>query len=152
MKPVNDRFWAKVNKTDGCWEWTAAKNRKGYGQIRVNSALYIAHRLSYAEHYGDIPKDMVVMHTCDNPSCVRPEHLQLGTLADNNRDRAKKGRSANTFGENNPHSKLTAWEVRLIRELYKEGAYTYRSLGNKFGVDQSLIGLIINNKVWVQNV
>lgn len=97
MRPrdLSERFWEKVEKTEGCWLWTAS-TRNGYGQIalggRGNPVLY-AHRVSYEMHHGPIPDGLVVMHTCDVRSCVRPDHLTVGTQAENLADMVAKGRS-----------------------------------------------------------
>jgi hypothetical protein len=92
------RFWAKVDKSGDCWEWTGTRTRQGYGGFRVGDRTVKAHRFAWSviASRGAIPAGLVVMHLCDNPPCVRPEHLRLGTVADNNRDReAKRGRSPN---------------------------------------------------------
>ena len=88
---LNKRFWAKVNKSGGCWIWTA-QNVNGYGRIRINKKLILAHRFVWEMVNGLIPKDLDVLHSCDNPSCVNPKHLWVGTHQDNMDDRDKKGR------------------------------------------------------------
>jgi hypothetical protein len=88
-----DRFWSKVRKTEGCWEWTAGTYRKGYGKFSVaRSTNAQAHRVSWQMGSGPIPDGLFVCHHCDNPSCVRPDHLFLGTNRDNVRDCVQKGR------------------------------------------------------------
>lgn len=89
------RFWKKVDKPDShveCWNWTGSKNLKGYGQFQFNKERWLAHRLSYAIHKTDIPDGYMVTHTCDNPSCVNPNHLVAGTAKYNSRDMVNKGR------------------------------------------------------------
>lgn len=85
-------FWGFVDKSSECWVWNGSKNRFGYGKITINKCGFMAHRLSYLLFCGDIPSHMCVLHHCDNPSCVRPDHLWLGTRTDNNLDRDRKGR------------------------------------------------------------
>lgn len=95
MKTTLQRFTEKVNKTDNCWEWTAYINRHGYGAIRFNGRATLAHRVSYELHNGPIPEGFLVCHHCDNPKCVNPGHLFIGTHQDNRNDCLKKGRFAN---------------------------------------------------------
>lgn len=92
MNTVKDRFWAKVRVAPGCWEWAAAKNGKGYGRIYAWGKQQSAHRVSYALAYGPIPLGLFVLHHCDNPGCVNPNHLFLGTQKDNIHDMLRKGR------------------------------------------------------------
>lgn len=99
LKAAADRFWNRVQKSEYCWNWIAGKS-SGYGTLRVLGQNIKAHRFSYLIHKGEIPAHdsyhgLVVMHKCDNPACVNPEHLELGTCGDNNRDRHIKGRTKN---------------------------------------------------------
>jgi hypothetical protein len=89
------RFWGKVKKSDGCWEWQAYRDEDGYGSVGSfgNADRMSTHRYSWVLHNGPIPADLFVLHRCDNPPCVRPDHLFLGTVLDNNRDAIAKGRS-----------------------------------------------------------
>jgi len=93
--PLQVRFWSFVNKTDGCWIWTGSTNKKGYGQMsqgkRGLRPLHV-HRVSWEIHNGQIPDDQCVLHRCDNPACVRPDHLFLGTEKENTRDMMSKER------------------------------------------------------------
>lgn len=99
QRPQGDaeiRFWLHVQKSDGCWVWDGSANPAGYGVVWTNDkALVGAHRYSYELHIGPIPEDLHVLHRCDNPPCVRPGHLFLGTAADNVRDMVQKGRARN---------------------------------------------------------
>ena len=96
---IEDRFWSKVRKDDGCWEWTASVNRRCYGWFhfggKVERKALKAHRVSWELHNGPIPEGLWVLHKCDNPRCVRPDHLFLGDRTDNMRDCAAKGRVTN---------------------------------------------------------
>lgn len=95
-----DRFWARVEKTEGCWLWRGAVFRYGYGQFKMNQRVLQAHRLSWAFTYGPILDGLWVLHRCDTPLCVRPDHLFLGTARDNTQDSIAKGRAA--IVTNNP--------------------------------------------------
>lgn len=93
-RPAEDRFWEKVDKTENCWLWSASVNNQGYGEIHLgerNDHCY-AHRFSWMINKGPIPKGLFVLHRCDNPRCVNPNHLFLGTQKDNLHDAMAKGR------------------------------------------------------------
>ena len=93
---VEHRFWNYVTKADGCWLWTGARNEHGYGVLHVRSVQtgnLLAHRVSWEIHYQEVPAGTYVLHHCDNPPCVRPDHLFLGTKAENTRDMMRKGRA-----------------------------------------------------------
>jgi hypothetical protein len=110
------RFWMRVLKKglNECWNWIGGKT-KGYGAFRVGSRVYRAHRISYHLAYGECPDDLMIMHACDNPRCVNPSHLTLGTCADNLHDMVVKGRS--NRGERNGNAKLTTKKVMKIKML-----------------------------------
>jgi len=131
------RFAEKVDKqgTYDCWEWLGAKVPKGYGMIGLNGKSVSAHRTSWQIFFGDIPKDKMVLHKCDNPGCVNPHHLFLGDNSINMKDACRKGRGAG--------QKLTVEDVKQIRNLYSTGKFTHINLATMFGVGGRNIGNII---------
>lgn len=137
----SDRLWSKVDiqSPDDCWEWLAGKTRDGYGVIKKGNRYIYAHRLSWKLNRGTIPNGLCVLHYCDNPGCVNPAHLFLGTHADNVADRTSKGRSA---------SKLNVNQVIAIRNEYAQGFINQRELATKYKVHSSNIGLVVRRKTW----
>lgn len=146
-RPMEQRFWEKVKKTDGCWLWTAS-HTKGYGQIRDESrfGMISAHRASWIIHYGPIPDGMCVLHRCDVPLCVNPAHLFLGTNEENVDDMIRKGR--NVKGEANGESKLKVDDVRNIRALYFSGIATQAQLARKYMVYPGTISAVCTFRNW----
>ena len=135
---ILDRLWLKVHKTDGCWLWTHAL-RNGYGGIgaggKCGGMLY-AHRLTWSDRYGPIPAGMCVLHRCDVPACVKPEHLFLGTKGDNSRDMAAKGRWRNQNGHKtqckrgHPFDEANTMHTKLGRACRKCASLHARSRYN----------------------
>ena len=148
--PIEERFWRYVEKTDGCWNWLAVKNKQGYGLIGLGGAgtsKKLAHRLSYEMHQGPIPENMVLMHICDNPACVRPDHLRPGTQKENIRDAMMKGRASKPpliHGEKHPKAKLTKDDVAYIRTCGKPT----KELAEAYGVSISAIVKARNGETW----
>lgn len=153
--PIVVRFWNKVDKTPGlgpegtCWEWTGALTKSGYGvlghiHLRLHSYLK-THRLSWELHFGKILNGLHVCHSCDNRKCVNPEHLWLGTNAENTADKVNKNRQLK--GSEIFAAKLTEKDIPLIRNLLKEGR-THKYIAKLFNVDPSLISYINTNKIW----
>jgi hypothetical protein len=132
-----------VGAEDGCWEWTAGKSDAGYGQIKIDGRMKGAHRLSYELHCGPIPNGVQILHRCDNPGCVRPQHLFLGTHAENMADKAAKGRQ--TRGSTNGWAKLTEKEVTAIRAARGRSKL---DLAGQFGVSRRQISNILAGKLW----
>ena len=112
---LETHFWAKVNQTEGCWLWLAYQNRNGYGTYFINRRPKYAHRVAWELTYGAIPAGLVVMHKCDTPPCVRPEHLSLGTYGENIADALQKGR----FRPGEPRSRRWAATEKRVAELEK---------------------------------
>lgn len=156
-----ERFWIKVNKASDCWEWTGARLPAGYGVFWVNGKNEGAHRVSWQLHKGPIPDGLWVLHKCDNPRCVRPDHLFLGTPKDNTQDCQRKGRGGDSgigdwvlqnvhlipHGEEHSQAKLSAEAVSIIRAELRSGK-SQRSLARHFKVNQSTVRDIAINKTW----
>jgi len=146
-RPLAERFWEKVRKTEGCWLWTGSRDEKGYGRISIPKASpRKASRVSWELANGKIPRGKCVLHRCDNPACVNPAHLFLGTKADNNADMRAKGRHAK--GEKVSGAKLTEIQVREIRQRYAAGGVSQQRLADEYGVNNSLICTIISRRRW----
>lgn len=139
----NIRFFRSVRKTAACWLWTGSKLKGGYGQFLAFGQIQ-AHRVSWVLHNGEIPKGLSICHTCDNPSCVNPKHLWLGTTKQNLRDAMKKGRIF--YGEKNGANKLRDEDVIKIREKYSRGRA--RSLATEFNVSIHTIYNIVRRDSW----
>lgn len=146
MKTAKERFWEKVHKTKDCWLWIASLETSGYGYFKLNGKSCRAHRVVWEWTYGPIPDGMCVCHRCDNPICVRPSHLFVGTVADNIRDAVAKGRQAK--GERSGRSKLTTHEVLEIRREYGRGDGTHRSLAKKYGISKTHVGALARCESW----
>ena len=139
------RFLSKIQKTaDGCWFWNGTRSTGGYGTLFVNGKAMAAHRYSYEYHIGPIPKGLVVRHyVCDNAACVNPDHLKLGTKADNTKDLKRSGRMAK--GED--LSNLTEVDVFQIRQLYRDGTPP-KLIAEKFGIKTGTVSPILTGENW----
>lgn len=154
--PVADRYWPKVIRSkDGCWGWTGSRTSLGYGRLTLGGKRgYIerASRVSWMLHFGAIPEGMQVLHRCDNPPCSRPDHLFLGTQADNVADMWAKGRAVPPpmhFGVDAPRAKLTPDLVAELRRRRTEGIGPTR-LAAEYGIRVATVYSILNRRYWRQ--
>ena len=165
-----ERFWKKVDRSPGqgpdgdCWEWMAYRNTDGYGVFWFQGSMVHAHRLAWQLENGEIPDGKCILHRCDTPGCVNPDHLFLGTKADNNRDMVEKGRhlaghreagrkrrgrpSPKVQGEKHGRAKLTDDQVLAIRREHAAGGVTKQALANRHEVGRTTIRDIIYNRTW----
>lgn len=143
------RFWSKVDVQDNhaCWNWLAATFTNGYGAFGVTSGkMKTAHRVSYELVHGKIPEGMVVMHTCDNPLCVNPSHLVVGTYQDNTNDMVSKSRQAK--GEKHGRAKLTENDVLRIYDMVREGGLSQEYIAGLFNISRMLVSCIKHKQLW----
>lgn len=129
-----------------CWEWMAS-SRNGYGNIWADGKVRLAHRTSWFLKHGRWPQ-LDLLHSCDNPGCVRLSHIREGTDADNMAERASKGRNADHKGEANGRAKLTAKEVTKMRQAYAKGGVLQRELAARFKTTQNRVSDILLRKLW----
>lgn len=159
------RFWDGVpewTKTGDCWEWELGTFRQGYGRLYVRRKSMLAHRISYELNVGPIPEGMFVCHKCDNPPCVNPSHLFLGTALDNMRDKVSKGRHGNVSGDDHHsrcrpetvlrgvrhwNSKLTEDDVLRIHALHA-GGMIQRRLCERFNASPQTVSAILKGIKW----
>lgn len=157
MKNLEDRFWNKVNKASGrygidgkfpteCWEWIAY-TENGYGRIRDGRKQYFAHRISMKIHVGDFSDHLCVLHKCDNRLCIRPDHLFLGTRADNGLDMKLKKRSKGMRGTKHPMAKITEDDVKEIRRLAAIGII-HSEIARIFNICRPNVGHILSGRIW----
>ncbi len=142
------RFWENVQKTNGCWIWTSGTVAYGYGNLCINGKMQRTHRYSWELHNGPIPDGLFVLHKCDNPLCVNPAHLFLGTHQDNMDDKMSKGRHVSLRGSSHGNAKLDESDVIEIRRRYTSTGITQAELGREYGVDRTTISLIVRRKKW----
>lgn len=151
---VKDRFerigWTLTST--GCWEWNGAKNSDGYGSFRVNKVMVGTHRVSYSIYVDSDIDGQIVCHTCDNPPCVNPAHLFLGTQNENIQDCVTKGRRSPQGGSKNHNTKLTEIQVDEIRKLWdRPEKVTQQFIADRYNVSQRTISLIVRGETWVES-
>jgi len=162
-KPLIKKFFSFVEKTNNCWIWNGSVFHNGYGQFHLNNKkikIHIrAHRFSYILFKGKIPHNKCVCHSCDNPSCVNPDHLWIGTHKENAVDRVRKGRSGDggsykkkllglARGERNSAAKINLQIANNIRKERNNKKYSLKKLAKKFRLSASQISNIIHNRHW----
>lgn len=157
IRPKEVRFWDHVCKTSACWIWTGSLAGDGYGRInggKASPGTFRASRLSWIIHFGCIPHGSYVCHKCDNPACVNPAHLFVGTPKDNVADMIQKNRGNSAkpkgcqTGSKNNYSKLTEDKVIEIRRRYSDGRQTMQELADRFGVTRLAVWNVLHRKTW----
>jgi hypothetical protein len=141
---MRTRFESKFIVTPGCWPWQNSRDTSGYGLFLLNRKQCKAHRVSYEMYVGPIPDGLHVLHSCDNPRCVNPDHLSVGTNLENMQDRERKGRGVRQFGEKHHNSKLTTSEAKAIRADQRK----QRDIAAEYGVSQHTVWQIKKNLIW----
>lgn len=145
---AEERFWMKVVRPEdpaACWVWVGAKDGTGYGRLNLPSLSRSAHRAVFALLGKPVPKGVVVCHRCDNPACVNPDHLFLGSMADNQADMARKNRSAH--GSKSPHAKLTEADVRRVIAM-REAGLQHGEIATAVGVHRVTVTDILSGRTW----
>lgn len=162
---VATKFWARVERgtPTECWRWTARRNANGYGTLKVNGRQWLAHRVAWALTVGTDPGPLLVCHHCDNPGCVNPAHLFVGTASDNAQDMVRKGRAhlqkhpelspytlypgSRPKGERNGRARVTEAVVTEIRAM-RAGGMSQAAIGRKVGLSQQQISHIVRGVCW----
>ena len=140
-------FWGRCSKSDSCWEWNGDRDKSGYGRFWFRGKGWRCHRLAWTISHGPIPARLCVLHRCDNPPCINPSHLFIGTLLDNNRDKVRKERENVREGSRHANSKLTERQVEEIRERVPvEGR---SAVASAYGVSYSVVRRIDRGEGWV---
>lgn len=158
LRPLAERFWSKVTKgpEDECWVWGGAKYTQGYGKLYAgrnengSSVFFRAHRVSWELENGrPVPEGLFVLHFCDNPPCVNPRHLRIGTTEENIADRTDRERLPGRRGEANDNAKLTEAQVRqIIVELQRLPRRSQTSIAAQFGIKQAQVSRIMRRQSW----
>ena len=142
------RFWSKVDigPEDHCWTWTGRKHQQGYGWFDLDTSMILAHRMCWVLIHGHIPNDLCCLHTCDNPSCVNPNHLWLGSHTDNMQDMLEKGRGNHPKGAQHYKAVLSEVDILSIRDLYPQTSA--KILAQRFNVTPGTIYHIVQRHTW----
>ncbi len=141
-----EQMWDRVEKTEGCWIWKERRPVEYYGRFSINGKIWSAHRLSWTLTFGPIPEGLYVCHHCDNKRCVRPDHLFLGTCADNVADMHRKGRNAMLRGTQVGRCKLSEETVHLVRAT--SGLINHTELATRLGICSAQVGRIRRKVSW----
>jgi hypothetical protein len=149
-RPLAERFWQylKPGAPDACWEWSGSRDPHGYGRIQRggrHGGHVKAHRASYEMHHGPIPDGLVVRHKCDNPPCCNPAHLEVGTMRDNSRDMAARGRSAAQRGHDNGRTKVPDVAIVAMRERCARGEIP-REVAAAYGVTEKWLSAVLRGE------
>lgn len=151
-------FWNRIDRSDpnSCWNWSKSRTKAGYGRVWIYPKLVYAHRIAWMLTYGEIKEELCVCHHCDNPSCVNPSHLFLGTHQENMRDSSRKGRTRNDPHRGSRHAlaKLSEEYVTEIKRKYRPGIpskaspFSIKGLAKEYKVAPSLIWRILTGRSW----
>lgn len=146
--PAKDRFWECVEVSDGCWEWTGGKDSHGYGHLRADNwrKKVGAHRFSYELHFGPIGAGLEILHQCDNPGCVRPDHLKVGTHADNMREMVARGRGYRGYRRS-----LGEGVEAEVLQSYLRGVTAFRALGRLHNISPTTAKKIVRQWALAHN-
>ncbi len=146
FRDERSHFYSKVRRTDDCWLYTGLTSTSGYGRHYSQGVFHQAHRFALQLEGVDIASGMFVCHSCDNPPCVNPDHLWVGTHQENMRD--SKDKKRNNHGSKNGRARLTEMQVGQIRRLFAKGGIFQRQIADEFDVHPSTISLIVSRKKW----
>lgn len=154
LQTIEQRLDNYIDKTGDCWLWTIGTFNYGYGRLSIQKGKQVrAHRFIYEMVFGKIPDGLNVLHKCDNPRCVKPKHLYLGTQKDNVADmmNRKRGGYKKFCGESHHNSKLRRKDINEIKSLWEKGGLLQREIAEKFNISQQVVSKIVNNKAWLED-
>ena len=143
-------FWERMTPepNTGCWLWTGALSSSGYGSVQMSGKIRSSHVVAWVLTRGEVPAGKWVLHRCDVRACINPDHLFIGTPAENSADMVRKGRQSRTGGEDHAAARLTSAQVGEIRQLRQTTGLSYTSIGARFGVSASTVEHIVNGRTW----